>query len=128
MLCYRAKLSAPVCGRRLTLEQLSEMAEPGRGWLRGFSQANTPILGTRVLGRVITPRLNRVWLQPLDVFLARAASPMTANWPLACPASASSDHCAVPMRLAHRPVPAHHPPVLCRKPRLEIERARARAT
>lgn len=81
MLCYRAKklnrahvypIGALTIG--LKGEQLSEMAELVEAGCVAFSQANTPILDTRVLGRAMQYAATfgfRVWLQPLDPYLAR---------------------------------------------------------
>ncbi|MBN9697421.1 MAG: dihydroorotase [Zoogloea sp.] len=81
MLCYRAKKLNrahvyPVGALTIGLkgEQLSEMAELVEAGCVAFSQANTPILDTRVLGRAMQYAATfgfRVWLQPLDVFLAK---------------------------------------------------------
>ena len=81
MLCYRAKklnrahiypIGALTIG--LKGEQLSEMAELVEAGCVAFSQANTPILDTRVLGRAMQYAATfgfRIWLQPLDPYLAR---------------------------------------------------------
>lgn len=81
MLCYRAKKLNrahvyPVGALTIGLkgEQLSEMAELVEAGCVAFSQANTPILDTRVLGRAMQYAATfgfRVWLQPLDIFLAK---------------------------------------------------------
>lgn len=81
MLCYRAKklnrahvypIGALTIG--LKGEHLSEMAELVEAGCVAFSQANTPILDTRVLGRAMQYASTfgfRVWLQPLDPYLAK---------------------------------------------------------
>jgi dihydroorotase len=81
MLCYRAKKLNrahvyPVGALTIGLkgEQLSEMAELVEAGCVAFSQANVPILDTRVLGRAMQYAATfgfRVWLQPLDPYLAR---------------------------------------------------------
>ncbi|HRH72776.1 dihydroorotase [Zoogloea sp.] len=81
MLCYRAKKLNrahvyPVGALTIGLkgEQLSEMAELVEAGCVAFSQANTPILDTRVLSRAMQYAATfgfRVWLQPLDPYLAR---------------------------------------------------------
>jgi dihydroorotase len=81
MLCYRAKKLNrahvyPVGALTIGLkgEQLSEMAELVEAGCVAFSQANTPILDTRVLGRAMQYAATfgfRVWLQPIDPHLAR---------------------------------------------------------
>jgi len=81
MLCYRAKKLNrahiyPVGALTIGLkgEQLSEMAELVEAGCVAFSQANTPILDTRVLGRAMQYAATfgfRIWLQPLDPYLAR---------------------------------------------------------
>ncbi len=81
MLCYRAKklnrahvypIGALTIG--LKGEQLSEMAELIEAGCVAFSQANTPIVDTRVLSRAMQYAATfgfRVWLQPLDPYLSR---------------------------------------------------------
>ncbi|GEC95576.1 MAG: hypothetical protein RLZZ220_428 [Pseudomonadota bacterium] len=81
MLCYRAKKLNrahvyPVGALTIGLkgQQLSEMAELVEAGCVAFSQANTPILDTRVLGRAMQYAATfgfRVWLQPIDPHLAR---------------------------------------------------------
>ena len=81
MLCYRAKKLNrahvyPVGALTIGLkgEQLSEMAELVEAGCVAFSQANTPILDTRVLSRAMQYAATfgfRVWLQPIDPHLAR---------------------------------------------------------
>ena len=81
MLCYRAKKLNrahvyPVGALTIGLkgEHLSEMAELVEAGCVAFSQANTPILDTRVLGRAMQYAATfgfRVWLQPIDPHLAR---------------------------------------------------------
>ena len=81
MLCYRAKKLNrahvyPVGALTIGLkgQQLSEMAELVEAGCVAFSQANTPILDTRVLGRAMQYASTfgfRVWLQPIDPHLAR---------------------------------------------------------
>ena len=81
MLCYRAKklnrahvypIGALTIG--LKGEQLSEMAELIEAGCVAFSQANTPIVDTRVLSRAMQYAATfgfRVWLQPLDPYLSK---------------------------------------------------------
>lgn len=81
MLCYRAKKLNrahvyPVGALTIGLkgEQLSEMAELVEAGCVAFSQANKPIVDTRVLGRALQYAATfgfRVWLQPLDPYLSR---------------------------------------------------------
>ena len=81
MLCYRAKKLNrahvyPVGALTIGLkgEHLSEMAELVEAGCVAFSQANTPILDTRVLSRAMQYAATfgfRVWLQPIDPHLAR---------------------------------------------------------
>ena len=81
MLCYRAKKLNrahvyPVGALTIGLkgEQLSEMAELVEAGCVAFSQANTPILDTRVLSRAMLYAATfgfRIWLQPIDPYLAR---------------------------------------------------------
>ncbi|MCE1171745.1 dihydroorotase [Zoogloea sp.] len=81
MLCYRAKKLNrahvyPVGALTIGLkgEQLSEMAELVEAGCVAFSQATTPILDTRVLGRAMQYAATfgyRIWLQPLEPFLSR---------------------------------------------------------
>lgn len=81
MLCYRAKKLNrahvyPVGALTIGLkgEQLSEMAELVEAGCVAFSQANVPIVDTRVLGRALQYAATfgfRVWLQPLDPYLSR---------------------------------------------------------
>ncbi|MBL8434171.1 MAG: dihydroorotase [Zoogloea sp.] len=81
MLCYRAKKLNrahvyPVGALTIGLkgEHLSEMAELVEAGCVAFSQANTPILDTRVLGRAMQYAATfgfRVWLQPIDPHLSR---------------------------------------------------------
>jgi len=81
MLCYRAKKLNrahvyPVGALTIGLkgEQLSEMAELIEAGCVAFSQANTPIVDTRVLSRAMQYAATfgfRVWLQPLDPYLSK---------------------------------------------------------
>jgi dihydroorotase len=81
MLCYRAKKLNrahvyPVGALTIGLkgEQLSEMAELVEAGCVAFSQATSPILDTRVLGRAMQYAATfgyRIWLQPLEPFLSR---------------------------------------------------------
>ena len=81
MLCFRAKKLHcahvyPVGALTIGLkgEQLSEMAELVEAGCVAFSQANTPILDTRVLSRAMLYAATfgfRIWLQPIDPYLAR---------------------------------------------------------
>jgi len=82
MLCFRAKnlhcahvypvgaLTTKLEGKRIT--EMAELVEAG---CVAFSQVNTPIVDTQVLMRAMQYAATfgfRVWLQPIDPFMARA--------------------------------------------------------
>jgi hypothetical protein len=130
-----APTSIPVGALTIGLkgERLSEMAELVEAGCVAFSQANVPILDNTVLMRALQYAATfgfRVWLQPLDPFLARGGvrprrrgglPPRPAGIPVAAETSPCTPTSNWPH---HRRPPAHHPPVVRRRPRADRPGAR----